>query len=318
MEERDFYVRPVARVNRQPANPPQDTQYNRYVFSLLSSWEGAWEEEQIPEAELVNLSLEDYLKRRPKPAGKSFELFIIDQFEEILSLNPADQPTKTAFFVQIGKLLGDETRWALFSMREDFLGALDPYLKYIPDRLTTRFRLDLLGKKAAAQALVRPVNKVGVEFEEAAVEQLLTDLSMVQVQRLDGTMEAQEGPHIEPVQLQVVAYRLWASLASDDCNIQTGDLPKDVGQALGEYYAQTVAQVAANTGVKERSIREWFSRKLILEDPSARRCAWARMELRGCRKRPYGALKTPTWSGPTTGAVQPGTNCRMTVCSHRW
>ena len=268
MIERKFYVRPIARVNREPTQLLQAGNCNRYVFSLLSSFESALPEaEQIPEEELAGLTLADYLARRPKPPGVSFELFIFDQFEEVITLNPADQVNKMAFFTQMGRLLSDDTSWALFSIREDFLGALDPYLKYIPDRLTTTFRLDLLGVKTASQALQHPVEAMNVIFEDDAVKHLLNDLRQVQVQRPDGRMEAQLGPYIEPVQLQVVAYRLWASLGPEDCSIGLDDLAAlgDVGQALGAYYAQQVETISVQTGVSERSIREWFDRRLISE-----------------------------------------------------
>jgi WD40 repeat protein len=268
MEKRRFYIRPSARVNREPTKIPIAENYNRYIFSLLSSFESAFPTgEQISEEELASLTLVDYFKRRPRPEDYSFEMFIFDQFEEILTLHPADQNNKTAFFSQVGRMLADDTRWALFSMREDFLGALDPYLRYIPDGLSTRYRLDLLGKKAASQALQLPADDAGVTFEDKAVERLLNDLSMVLVQCPDGEMERQPGPHIEPVQLQVVAYRLWDSLAVDDSLIDNADLDKlgDVGKALGAYYAQIVNDVASMTGVSERNIREWFGNKLITE-----------------------------------------------------
>jgi WD40 repeat protein len=268
MVERRFHVRPIARVNREPGQALRGDDFNRYIFSLLSSFEGAFpEQDQIPEEELASLTLAGYLARRPKPAGVSFELFIFDQFEEVITLNPADQASKHAFFTQLGRLLTDETCWVLFSIREDFLGALDPFLKYIPDRLATTYRLDLLGVKAAAQALQRPAASVQVTFEDAAVDQLLNDLRQVQVQRPDGQTEVQPGPYVEPVQLQVVAYRLWASLGPDDCQIGLDDLAAlgDVGQALGAYYAQQVKRIASQTGLSERGIREWFDRRLISE-----------------------------------------------------
>ncbi len=268
MAQRKFFVRPVARVNRAPEQPRAAPGFNRYVFSLLSSFESAFPEaEQIPEPELASLSLADYLARRPKPPGASFELFIFDQFEEVITLNPADQDSKTEFFAQLGKLLADDTRWALFAIREDFVGTLDPYLKFIPDRFAAAFRLDLLGVKAASQALQRPVEQAGVAFDDEAARQLLDDLRQVQVQRPDGQIETQLGPYIEPVQLQVVAYRLWANLQPDDATIGLDDLRAlgNVGQALGAYYAQQVERVARQAGISERSIREWFDRRLISE-----------------------------------------------------
>ncbi len=266
MRERKFHVRPIIRVNREPRQASAGG--NRYVFSLLSSLEAAHPEAaQLPEAELATLTLAAYVARRPKPAGASYELFVLDQFEEVLTLDPTDRAAKHAFFEQLGQLLEDRTVWALFAMREDYLGALDPYLLPIPNRLNVRFRLDLLGEDAARQALQKPAENAGATFAEETAQSMVDDLRRAQIQRPDGTLEAQLGPYVEPVQLQVVAYRLWDSLAAEDDSINKDDLTAlgDVGQALADYYAGRVARIAAETGVSERAIREWFDRKLITE-----------------------------------------------------
>jgi WD40 repeat protein len=267
MRERKFHVRPVVRVNHEAARHSSNG-YNRYVFSVLSSLESAWpDDQQLPDEALIGLPLPVYLALRPRPAGVNYELLIFDQFEEVLTLDPTDQAAKHAFFAQLGEALEDRTRWALFSMREDFLGALAPYVTPLPDRLSATFRLDLLGEVAARQALQQPVRAAGAEFDDAAAQALADDLRRVQVQRPDGTLEAQLGPYVEPVQLQVVGYRLWESLAEDDTQIDQADLAAlgDVGHALAEYYAGRVAAIAQESGVSERAIREWCDRRLITE-----------------------------------------------------
>ena len=85
------------------------------------------------------------------------QLLIFDQFEEIVTLDPTDQAGKAAFFAQLGAALRDRNRWALISLREDYVAALDPYLRHIPTRLSNRFRLDLLGVSSARQAIQQPV-----------------------------------------------------------------------------------------------------------------------------------------------------------------
>ena len=257
MRERKFHVRPITRVNYEAAQRPTDG-YNRYVFSVLSALESECPDDQrLPDEALIGLPLPAYLGWRPRPAGVNFELLIFDQFEEVLTLDPTDQAAKHAFFAQLGEALEDRTRWALFSMREDFLGALAPYLTPLPDRLSATFRLDLLGEEAARQALQRPARAAEAEFDDAAAQALIDDLRRVQVQRPDGALEIQLGPYVEPVQLQVVGYRLWESLAEDDTFIDQADLAAlgDVGHALAEYYAGRVAAIAQASGVSERGIR---------------------------------------------------------------
>lgn len=257
-----------------PAEPVDSC--NRYIFStLLSLEEGLPEDQQTPVEQLFNMSLEEYLGRRPHLNGGGeppeselhTEVLIFDQFEEILTLDPIDQACKAAFFAQVGAVLRDHRRWALFSIREDYVAALDPYLRPVPTRLTIRNRLDLLGVEAARQAIQPPASQAGVEFADSAACQLLDDLRRVQVQRPDGTMEEQLGPYVEPVQLQVVCYRLWQNLAPEDVAITEKDLDQvgDVNQSLSEYYAERVSAIAQETSVNERAIRDWFEHKLITE-----------------------------------------------------
>lgn len=78
---------------------------------------------------------------------------MIDQFEEVLTLDPTDQAAKQEFFRQLGEALAEPRRWALFSMREDFVAGLDPYVLPVPSRFNNRYRLDLLGQDAARQAI---------------------------------------------------------------------------------------------------------------------------------------------------------------------
>ncbi len=284
LREEGFHVLPVIRVKQEV--PPEllarhqdspDTatkRVNRYLFStLLSLEEEQPAEQQLQDEQLADLDLAEYLQNRSSPQeGKDgaealSEVLIFDQFEEVLTLDPTDQDGKAEFFAQVGAALRDRNRWAIFALREDYVGALDPYLRPIPTRLSNRFRLDLLGAEAAQQAIRQPAKDSGVDYAPAAVTRLVNDLRQVQVQRADGTLEEQLGPYVEPVQLQVVCYRLWQHLASDKKEITEEDLSSmgDVSQSLREYYGESVAAVARDSGVSERLIRDWFEHHLITE-----------------------------------------------------
>jgi WD40 repeat protein len=278
--EEGFQVLPVARVNLEPPNQYLKAKnFNRYVFSAVSSFDEALAEDQrLPLDELAEISLGDYLERfkAPHPAMAQLyedmppmetEVLIFDQFEEILTSAPTDLEGKAAFFTQLGNALRDRKRWALFAMREDYIAALDPYLRPVPTRLNNTFRLDLLGVQAALQAIQLPPLTMDVKFNDDAANKLADDLRQVQVQRPDGTMEVQLGPYVEPVQLQVVCYRLWQNLKPDDRMITLEDIAQvgDVNQSLGDYYAERVAGVAKETNESERNIRVWFDEKLITE-----------------------------------------------------
>lgn len=270
LEREGFRVLPVMR----PGLPPDSAAAgaNRYVLSLLLRLEkNLPAAEQTPLAELTGLSLAGYLDRLPAPATGTWhgDVLIFDQFEETLTVDPTDRAAKLAFFEQIGAALRDRNRWALFSMREEFVAALDPYLRPIPARFDKgrRYRLDLLDADNAREAMQRPAVDGGVTFTEPAARKLADDLGCVQVQQPDGTMTPTQGQVVEPVQLQVVCRRLWDRLTPDKVEIDVDDVEGvgDVDSALAGYYADTVAQVAGAQGVRERAIREWTDRQLISE-----------------------------------------------------
>ena len=266
LKEEGFEVLPVIRVSLEPpVGTDTEEGRNRYVLStLLSLEQDVPTDKQFDVADLARMSLDDYLSQRPAEADN--RVLIFDQFEEVL-LNPADQAEKREFFDQLGAALRRRDRWALFAMREDYVAALDPYLRTLPTRARTKFRLDFLTQQAASQAVQRPAEQAGITFSEGAVTKLVDDLSQVLVPQPDGSSEPQPGPYVEPVQLQVVCLRLWDRLEPEQKEIGESDIESagDVDNALSMYYAQQVADVARRTGVSERSIREWFDSQLIVE-----------------------------------------------------
>jgi len=275
LEKMKFRVLPNIRVNlATPEAGLAANGFNRYVNSaILSLEEGLPAEQRSKSEHLAGMNLADYLSAYPAAdSGRGIDVLIFDQFEEILTLDPTDQANKQEFFRQLGQALEAPNRWALVAMREDYIAALDPFLLTIPNRFRTTFRLDLLGTEAARQAIQQPARNAGVQFEDAAAEKLVDDLRKVRVQRPDGSLEPQLGPYVEPVQLQVVCYRLWGLQRPDGNKITTEDLAAFgqveqslVDQSLAEYYDQRVLAAATQTGLKERAIREWVDRQLITE-----------------------------------------------------
>jgi WD40 repeat protein len=274
--ERDgFPTLPIVRVNIEPPDDGAGLNFNRYIYStLISLQSGLPEQQQTPIETLAKMSLSEYLDQRPRPEAPSdddfwerSEVLIFDQFEEVITASPLDLESKAEFFTQLGEALLDKKRWALFAMREDFIGALDPYLREIQNHLDVRFRLNLLGIDVARQSIQQPPRQVGVEFKDSAAGQLVSDLSKVQQQLPDGSMVEKPGPYIEPVQLQVVCYRLWRHLASDDMLIDEEDLEAvgDVDQSLAEYYNDSINTIVEKSGESEHSIRFWFDHYLITE-----------------------------------------------------
>jgi hypothetical protein len=272
LEAEEFSVLPAMRVSLEaPAaepDAPGEPPANRYLLSaLLSLEEGQPDDQRLPLGELAWLDLEGYLSRRyPRDVdGQTERVLIFYQFEEVLTVDPTDHAAKLAFFAAIGAALRDRDTWALFALREDYIAGLDPYLRPIPTRLQTTFRLDLLGPEAAREAIQRPARAAGVDFTDEAAGELVDELRRVKVQQADGAMTEQPGQYVEPVQLQLVCLRLWDRLPEGATRILPADLEavEDVDAALAAYYAERVAAIARATDVPERAIREWVDGRLI-------------------------------------------------------
>ena len=79
--------------------------------------------------ELASLTFPEVLRRVRQQLTSGLLVLIFDQFEEILTLDPADRDAQEVFFQELGLALDRGDIWALFSMREDYVGGLDPFLQ---------------------------------------------------------------------------------------------------------------------------------------------------------------------------------------------
>jgi hypothetical protein len=300
LEEKKFWVAPVMRVSRLlPGEMLRQIEVkNRYVFSALLALErfreDAAEAYQLTPAELARLqelagmTFLDYLKQvSPKPVDAAAEtnertsqteenakrtrpkvVLIFDQFEEILTVDPTDHDDKVEFFRQVGDALFTEHYWALFSMREDNAASLGSLVRQLPTRLETRFRLELLTTDRAEEVIRKPAESQGVKFDSDAVQKLIGDLRTVKAQNLEGQTEEKLGEFVEPMQLQVVCYRLWENLdLSKNTNkqeITLADLKNThVNEALAEFYEDCLQDVSRLGGKTEEEIRQWIEEELI-------------------------------------------------------
>jgi WD40 repeat protein len=268
LSKQDFNILPIIRVNQEPPEGVASTpNSNRYALSaMLSLEEGIPDDQRMAVKDLADLTLEEYLHRRPKAENNPVsDLLIFDQFEEVLTIASSDQDSKTAFFEQLGKALRNKDRWALFAIREDYLGALAHFTRPIPGRFAASFRLNLLGVEGAMQAIQKPAGSQKVDFVTSAAQKLVDDLRRIQVQLPDGSLKEQPGPYIEPVQLQVVCFRLWNNLSAVETTISENHLASigSVNESLSAYYTDQVGAAKEKFNVLERIIREWFNNQLI-------------------------------------------------------
>jgi hypothetical protein len=259
-----FTVSPVLRVNTLSTKPVA----NRWVYSVVLGLVGEDGLDEWPGLE--NATIPDVLNRLDSQAPGTERVLVFDQFEEILRIEPTDWHGQTEFFEQLGAALVDGSRWALFSMREDFVGGLDRYVCYLPGHLRTWYRLDFLQKDAALRAIQKPAEDWGAKFTDEAAEQLFDDLARVDVEVPNRELEKSVGPYVEPVHLQVACHRLWRALKNERSPqpvkmITADDVTNfaEIDTTLAGFYSDAVTDVVAETHVDERTLRDWFEKELI-------------------------------------------------------
>ncbi|APR86679.1 High-affnity carbon uptake protein Hat/HatR [Minicystis rosea] len=254
LREEGFTVLPIARVGLPAgATPPR----NRYVESLLDALD-----HDASATDTLGSVLGSVTTKDTEAIGT---VLIIDQFEEILTVDPTAEAERLAFFQALGQALQNRRLWAILSLRDEYVGALVPYRLLIPTHLRSTYRLDFLGPDEAREAIIHPASDAGVPFTDAAAEKLVQELRTVTVPRVGGVAERKLGPTVEPVALQVVCHRLWLRRGPDMKEITENDIDavESVDVALADYYATAVEGAASRPGANERRIRAWIEQALI-------------------------------------------------------
>jgi hypothetical protein len=189
-------------------------------------------------------------------------LLIFDQFEEILTADPGDTEGRMEFFRDLGDALRARHRWALFSMREEYVAQLDPCVTRIPGALAKRYQVPLLPVADAERAVRGPAELAGRTFTDSALKRLLLNLRTV---RDTETREPRVDPFVEPVYLQVVCRTLWNALDKDVKQIEESHVENcaNVDVVLKQYFADCVRDAAGGSDALEGKIRVWIRGELI-------------------------------------------------------
>src|SRR5215472_15153763 len=220
--------------------------------------------------QLQEMTFADYLAMRT-PALDEEEirkprLVIFDQFEELLLLHPECWEQRPYFFEQVRDALdSDPVLRIVFVIREDQLAPLHRYVPILPGGLRTRYRLELLGREAALEAVTKPVHQAGRYFAEGVAEDLVDDLRTFRMDTGHGKSLSVPGEFIDPVQLQVVCRSLWSRLPSDVVEITRDHraLYGGVDAALSRYYDDAIRAALPGTGMDESSLRKWFATSFV-------------------------------------------------------
>jgi hypothetical protein len=139
----------------------------------------------------------------------------------------------------------------------------------MPDRLRTRYHLELLREDAATAAIQRPFEAAGKTIDVPTARGLAGQLLQMRVQgELGGEAKAVRGEFVEPVQLQVVCQRLWMEMSSDETLITDQHIGRlgTLEDILAGFYEDGIRFAAARTRVPERAIRRAFEDHLITSD----------------------------------------------------
>ncbi len=253
---------------------------NRYALSTMRSLENYFlPEHRYTDEQLAELSLGQYFARRfpscHDDGSRLHWLLILDQFEELFTLDPLDVDKKRSFLEDLGNVLAgvrtdDEdpgnaeppTFWALFSMREDYVAELQPFLGLMPTGLAFRYRMDLLERERALGPVAMPA---GSSMDPATAPRLVDGLLTIQLRTPEGKEVTREGRFVEPVQLQVVCLRLWDKIVSGEKRaIHPDDVDQaDIEQALSDYVDASIENAAKIAPMSQKVLRGWLEDNLI-------------------------------------------------------
>lgn len=301
--EEEFDVMPVGRVRSQESSVIPDSKINNiYMFNALKDLSG----DQLSVMERAQLTLAEYLKRRPRPPVASLEaldghktdnpdrqekrlarVVTFDQFEEIFTLHPERYKDRLDFFAQIGEALKqDPFLRVIFSMREDYIAEVEPYIHVLPQNLRTKYRLERLRKSNALSAVKQPLESARCKkdcknFAPGAAELLVDRLMLIKVKTASGDKIEAPGEFVDPVQLQVVCQTLWEKLPAEKTEITKQDVDKyaNVDEALSDFYENSIRKSIAEVNnfegattksdddvITEAHVRGWFEQKLITRE----------------------------------------------------
>lgn len=172
----------------------------------------------------IALPLDEFLAQTQRAVAMPM-LIIFDQFEEYFLYHPPS-PNADSFEAAFARAINrrDVRVNFLLSLREDGLSKLDRFQGRIPTLLNNLLRLEHLDRKAAEEAITKPLDEYNVEsgsghapmtIEPGLVNAVLDDLTKARVTpELAGqgeVSESQKAPStpIETPFMQMVLTRLW-------------------------------------------------------------------------------------------------------------
>lgn len=268
LEQEKCDVLPVTRIQITAAsNQYLDQVKNKYVFNAILRM---LPPELNPE-DVVNETLSSFISKFPKRFSKSDypvpRILILDQFEEIFTVPTVNWAAQREdFFKQVNDALAEnKTLRVLFIIREEYLGQIEKYGKFLPNNFNARFRLNSLTTKNAEAALSEPLDDSERKFDTGVAEKIVSDMAMIKWTSNDNEIIDVQGDTIEPVHLQLVGSTLWKNLPNNVKTIKQSDIKQygDVDKILIDYYENEINRISKDCNTSEKKLREWIDSNLI-------------------------------------------------------
>jgi hypothetical protein len=166
--------------------------------------------EPSDELAVGTLGLDELVEHHWLDTGRR-AVVIMDQFEERVN---AGVPTGD-LFAAMAKMAhgGTDAACVILSLREDYLGSLEPLMSRVPGLLNGSYRVPSLSRAALEEAVRGPLTRVAgdIELEDSLVGHVLGDLEQRSI-RLQEPGEQR----FEPGYFQIVWHRLWETAMADD------------------------------------------------------------------------------------------------------
>jgi hypothetical protein len=247
LEEERFWVLPIIRVNEPPPKMPRPTPSTATSSAHCTALKATCQPISACRWKRCSrcVCLTIWINGSPSTDRPGNMALIFDQFERSSSRSDRSD-REDGFLCAVGQALRDRRRWSLFALRGDYKAAVESYARPIPRGWRMPSVLACFGPDAAHEAIQEPARKAGVDFVDSAVQQLVDDLREMRVQQADGSFDERPGPNVEPVQLQVVCFRLWQKPPPDATQITDDDIESvgEVDDALAGYYSDVVQIVS--------------------------------------------------------------------------
>jgi hypothetical protein len=255
LQAEGYLVLPKARVGLEPGAMKPRVE-NPFVYSALSSLSPS----EINAENYANANLPLYREWIPNADQDKRRWLIFDQFEELLTMNQERWVDRKGFMDQVALALEyDRLLSVVFVIRSDYVAGVDLYADTMPNKLRTRFYMELLKRPAALQAIQLPAKEFGCTFADDAADELVKKVCLVNTP--DGE---KPGEYVESVLLQVACRELWNKV-KDKTSITNEDVKGfAVEDALKTFYESAIRAKPIADLIAEETLRRWFADKLII------------------------------------------------------